>query len=110
MPPPRKQDIVDWVEKAHKALSSDKEMFAKSFEVCSIITNDPKKVRSGEFKNEKCDEVIIDGYWRGNFSLKKIFWKSDEYFSPMNDVIGFYYYKTFTKFTGSNCLYELLLI
>ena len=67
-------------------------------------------MRSGEFKNEKCDEVIIDGYWRGNFSLKKIFWKSDEYFSPMNDVIGFYYYKTFTKFTGSECLYELLLL
>ena len=44
---------MDWVEKAHNALSSDKEIVAKSFEVCGITTIDPKKVRSGEFY-EQC--------------------------------------------------------
>lgn len=53
LPPPSKQDIVDWVEKAHEALSIDAEMVAKSFEVCGITTNDSKKVRSGEFY-EQC--------------------------------------------------------
>lgn len=53
LPPPSKQDIVDWVEKAHKVLSNDKEMVARSFEVCGITTTDPSKVRSGEFY-EQC--------------------------------------------------------
>ena len=52
LPPPSKQDTVDWVEKAHKALSNDKEVAARSLEVCGITTTDPSKV-SEEFY-EQC--------------------------------------------------------
>ena len=64
LPPPGKQDIVDWVEKAHKVLSNDKEMVARSFEVCGITTTDPRKVRSGEFY-EQCmsnAKTILENY------------------------------------------------
>ena len=46
LPSPSKQDIVDWVEKAHKALSSDKEMVAKTFEVLWYQNNYPRIMRS----------------------------------------------------------------
>ena len=49
LPPPTRQDIVNWVEKAHKTLSDDKEMVRKSFDVCGITTTDPLRVRSGAF-------------------------------------------------------------
>ena len=53
LPPPTRQDIVNWVEKAHKTLSDDKDMVMKSFDVCGITTTDPLKVRSGAFY-EQC--------------------------------------------------------
>ena len=40
---------MDWVEKAHKILSGDKDMVMKSFDVCGITTTNPLKVRSGDF-------------------------------------------------------------
>ena len=52
-PPPSRQDMVDWVEKAYKLISSDKDMVMRSFDVCGITTSDPAKVRSGSFY-EKC--------------------------------------------------------
>ena len=42
------------IGKAYKALSNDKKMVARSFEVCGITTiTDPSKMRSGEFY-EQC--------------------------------------------------------
>ena len=53
LPPPSLQDMVDWVEEAHKLISSDKDMVMHSLDVCGITTSDPAKVRSGSFY-EKC--------------------------------------------------------
>ena len=53
LPLPTRQDIVNWVEKAHKTLSNDKAMVKNSFDVCGITTTDLMKVRSGLFY-EKC--------------------------------------------------------
>ena len=53
LPPPSRQDMVDWVEEAYKLISSDKDMVMRSFDVCGITTSDPAKVRSGSFY-EKC--------------------------------------------------------
>ena len=49
LPPPRRQDMVDWVEEAYKLILSDKDMVMHSFDVCRITTSDPAKVRSGSF-------------------------------------------------------------
>ena len=49
LPPPSRQDMVDWVEEAYKLISSDKDMAMRSFDVCGITTSDPAKVRSGTF-------------------------------------------------------------
>ena len=53
LPPPSRQDMVDWVKEAYKLISSDKYMVMRSFDVCRITTSDPAKVRSGSFY-EKC--------------------------------------------------------
>ena len=53
LPPPSRQDMVDWVEEAYKLISSDKDMVVRSFDVCGITTSDPAKVRSRSFY-EKC--------------------------------------------------------
>ena len=53
LPPPSRQDMVDWVEEAYKLISSDKDMVLRSFDVCEITTSDPAKVRSASFY-EKC--------------------------------------------------------
>ena len=53
LPPPSRQDMIDWVEEAYKLISSDKDMVMRSFDVCGITTSDPAKVRSGSFY-EKC--------------------------------------------------------
>ena len=58
LPPPTRQDMVDWVEKAFQIISDDKDMIMKSFDVCGITTTDPSKVRSGEFYS-KCMEKAI---------------------------------------------------
>ena len=51
LPPPSRQDMVDWVEEAYKLISSDKDMVMRSFDVCGITTSDPAKVRSGVMRN-----------------------------------------------------------
>ena len=53
LPPPSRQDMVDWVEEAYRLISSDKDMVKRSFDVCRITTSDPAKVRSGSFY-DKC--------------------------------------------------------
>ena len=49
LPPPTRQDMVDWVEKAFQIISDDKDMIMKSFDVCGITTTDPSKVRMANF-------------------------------------------------------------
>ena len=53
LPPPSRQDMVDWAEEAHRLISPDKDMVKRSFDVCGITTSDPTKVRSGSFY-DKC--------------------------------------------------------
>ena len=53
LPPPSRQDMVDWVEAAYKLITSDKDMVMRSFDVCGFTTSDPAKVRSGYFY-QKC--------------------------------------------------------
>ena len=53
LPPPSRQDMVDWFEAAYRLISSDKDMVKCSFDVCGITTSDPAKVRSGSFY-DKC--------------------------------------------------------
>ena len=43
------QDMVDWVEKAFNYISSDTQMFIRSFHICGINTADSSKVRNGPF-------------------------------------------------------------
>lgn len=49
IPPPSRQDMVDWVEKAFNTISLDTEMVKRSFDVCGITTTDKSKVRNGAF-------------------------------------------------------------
>ena len=49
LPPPSRQNMVDWVEEAYKLISSDKDMVMRSSDVCGITTSDPVKVRSVSF-------------------------------------------------------------
>lgn len=49
IPPPSRQDMVDWVEKAYNAISSDVNMVKRYFDVCGITTSDTSKVRNGKF-------------------------------------------------------------
>ena len=53
LPPPSRQDMVDWVEEAYKLIQSDKDMVMRPFHVYGITTSGPAKVRSGSFY-EKC--------------------------------------------------------
>ena len=53
LPPPSRQDMVDWVEEAYRLISSDKDMVKRSFDVCGITTSDPPEVSSGSFY-DKC--------------------------------------------------------
>ena len=53
LPPPSRQDMVDWVEEAYRLISPDKDMVKRSFDVCGITMSDPAKVRSGSFY-DKC--------------------------------------------------------
>ena len=53
IPPPSRQHMVDWVEKAYNAISSDIDMIKRSFDVCGITTTDKSMVRNGSFY-EKC--------------------------------------------------------
>ena len=49
IPPPSRQNMVDWVEKVFNAISLDTEMVKRSFEVCGITITDKAKVRNGAF-------------------------------------------------------------
>ena len=49
LPPPSRQEMLDWDEETYKLISSDKDMVMRSFDVCGINTSDPAKVRSGSF-------------------------------------------------------------
>ena len=49
LPPPSRQDMVHWVEKAFNYISNDTQMVSLSFDVCGITTTDSSKVRSGSF-------------------------------------------------------------
>ena len=51
--PPSRQDMVDWVKKAYRLISSDKDMVKRSFDAFGITTSDPAKARSGSFY-DKC--------------------------------------------------------
>ena len=53
LPPPSRQDMVDWFEETYRLILSDKDMVKRSFDVCGITTSDPAKVRSGSFY-DKC--------------------------------------------------------
>ena len=55
IPPPSRQYMVDWVEKAFSTISLDTEMVMRSFDVCGITTTDKSKVRNGAFY-ESCME------------------------------------------------------
>ena len=41
--------MVDWVEKAYNAISSDIDMVKRSFDVCGITITDKSMVRNGSF-------------------------------------------------------------
>ena len=45
--------MIDWVEKAYNAISSDIDMVKRSFDVCGITTTDKGMVGNGSFY-EKC--------------------------------------------------------
>ena len=49
LPPPSRQDMVDWLEKAFNYISNDTQMVSRSFDVCGITTTDFSMVRSGSF-------------------------------------------------------------
>ena len=49
IPPPSRQHMVDWVEEAYNAISSDVRMVKRSFDVCGITSTDKNKVRNGSF-------------------------------------------------------------
>ena len=49
LPPPSRQDMVDWVEKAFNYVSNDTKMVNRSFDVCGITTTDSSKVRRRSF-------------------------------------------------------------
>ena len=49
LPPPSRQDMVDWLEKAFNYISNDTQMVSRSFDVCGITTTDFTMVRSGSF-------------------------------------------------------------
>ena len=49
IPLPSRQHMVDWVEKAYNAISSDVGMVKRSFDVCGITFTDKNKVRNGSF-------------------------------------------------------------
>ena len=49
IPPPSRQHMVDWVEEAYNAISSDIRMVKRSFNVCGITSTDKNKVRNGSF-------------------------------------------------------------
>ena len=40
LPPPSRQDMVNWVEETYRLISSDKDMVKRSFDVCGITTSD----------------------------------------------------------------------
>ena len=45
--------MVDWVEKAYNAISSDIDMVKRSLDVCGITITDKSMVQNGSFY-EKC--------------------------------------------------------
>ena len=49
LPPPSRQDMGDWVEKAFNYKSNDIQMVSRSFDACGITITDSSKVRSGFF-------------------------------------------------------------
>ena len=49
IPPPCCQHMVDWVEEAYNAISSDIGMAKRSFDVSGITSTDKSKVRNGSF-------------------------------------------------------------
>ena len=49
IPPPSRQHMVDWVEEAYNAVSSDIGMVKRSFDVCGITSTDKNKVRNSSF-------------------------------------------------------------
>ena len=53
LPPPSRQDMVNWVEEAYRLILSDEDMIKRPFDVCGITTSDPAKVTSGSFY-DKC--------------------------------------------------------
>ena len=76
LPPPIRQDMVDWVEKAFNYISNDTQMVSRSFVVCGITTTDSSKVRSGSFykscmenaskhlqNNEEEDDLFFSSFY-----------------------------------------------
>ena len=53
LPPPSRQDMVDWVEEAYRLISSDKDMVKRSFDVCGITTSDPGSFYDKCMRNAK---------------------------------------------------------
>ena len=49
IPLPSHQHMVDWVEEAYNAISSDIGMVKRSFDVCGITSTDKNKLRNGSF-------------------------------------------------------------
>ena len=49
LPPPSRQDMVDWVKKALNYISSNSQMVSRSFDVCGITTTDSSKIQSESF-------------------------------------------------------------
>ena len=58
IPPPSRQDMVDWVEKAFNVISTDTDMVKRSFDVCGITTTDKSKVRKGSFYKSCMENAI----------------------------------------------------
>ena len=49
LPPPSRQDVVDWVEKAFNYISNETQMVSRFFDACGITTTDSSKVQRGSF-------------------------------------------------------------
>ena len=71
-PPPSRQDMVDWLEKAFNYISNDTQMVSRSFDVCGITTTDFSIVRSGSFYKscmENASKHLQNDEGEGDFVL-----------------------------------------
>ena len=60
IPSPTRQDMIDWVDTAYQNLSSNPTLIQNSFEVCGIMSSDPKKVRNNEFYQRGMEKTLTD--------------------------------------------------